>query len=77
MNAKILMALAKGVKDGRRAQKVGDGLVVGARDMAQHERLEGSIVDQPYTIAFGISGRVGLRIEAVQPICEPFFVRDE
>jgi hypothetical protein len=59
VDAKILMALAKGIEDRRGCLEMRDGLVVSTRNMAQHERLEGAIVDQPNAIPFRVSGRVG------------------
>jgi hypothetical protein len=45
--------------------------------MSQHECLEGAIIDDPNTIAFRIFGSVGLGVEAMELIGEPFFISDE
>ncbi len=54
-----------------------DSLVVHMRDMLQHERLEGAIIDQPNPIAFRICGHIGQGVGAVEPISESFFIYDE
>jgi hypothetical protein len=45
--------------------------------MMQYECLKGAIVKKLDTIAFGISGSIGLRVKAMQPIGEAFFIYDE
>jgi hypothetical protein len=68
VGAKVLVVLAKSTEDGGSGEKVGNNLIVGARDMLEHEGFQGPIMSLPCMVAFAINSDIRLWERSIKPI---------